>query len=58
MVVFEQGRPFKDGYRRFYLRRTPPGDDCAALQEVLQRRVARREWPRPELMLIDGAGRS
>lgn len=54
MVVFEQGRPFKDGYRRFYLRRTPPGDDCAALQEVLQRRVARREWPRPELMLIDG----
>lgn len=54
MVVFEQGRPFKDGYRRFHLRKTPPGDDYAALQEVLQRRAARRGWPRPDLMLIDG----
>lgn len=54
MVVFEQGRPFKDGYRRFHLDRTPPGDDCAALQEVLQRRAAHPEWPLPELMLIDG----
>ena len=54
MVVFEQGRPFKDGYRRFHLGRTPPGDDCAALREVLQRRLSHSEWPRPELMLIDG----
>ena len=54
MVVFEQGRSFKDGYRRFHLERTPPGDDCAALQEVLQRRSARSGWPRPELMVIDG----
>lgn len=54
MVVFEQGRPFKDGYRRFHLDRTPPGDDCAALQEVLQRRLSHSEWPAPELMLIDG----
>ncbi len=54
MVVFEEGRPFKDGYRRFHLRNTPPGDDYAALHEVLQRRAARRDWPRPDLMLIDG----
>ncbi len=54
MVVFEQGAPFKDGYRRFHLKRTPPGDDCAALQEVLQRRLGRTQWPLPELMVIDG----
>ena len=54
MVVFEQGRPFKDGYRRFHLRKTPPGDDYAAMKEVLQRRAARSGWPRPDLMLIDG----
>ena len=54
MVGFEQGRSFKDGYRRFHLERTPPGDDCAALREVLQRRAARSGWPHPELMVIDG----
>ena len=54
MVVFEQGRPYRDGYRRFHLGRTPPGDDCAALREVLQRRALHSEWPWPELMLIDG----
>ncbi len=54
MVVFEEGRPLKDGYRRFHLRKTLPGDDYAALQEVLKRRVLHRSWPLPDLMLIDG----
>ena len=54
MVVFEEGRPFKEGYRRFHLRKTPPGDDYAALQEVLRRRVSREGWPRPDLLLVDG----
>ena len=54
MVVFEQGRPYKDGYRRFHLRQAPPGDDYAAMKEVLQRRAARQGWPRPDLILIDG----
>ena len=54
MVVFEEGSPFKEGYRRFHLRKTSPGDDYAALQEVLRRRVSREGWPRPDLILIDG----
>jgi excinuclease ABC subunit C len=54
MVVFEQGRPHKGSYRHFHLRRTPPGDDYAALQEVIGRRFARTDWPLPELILIDG----
>lgn len=54
MVVFMQGRPYKDGYRHFHLRHAPPGDDYAALQEVIRRRAGRKEWPLPDLMLIDG----
>lgn len=54
MVVFEQGRPFKDGYRHFYLRNTPAGDDYAAMKEVLMRRAARFDWPQPDLLMVDG----
>ncbi len=54
MVVFEQGRPLNDQYRRFRLRKAPPGDDYAALQEVLGRRFSRQDWPKPDLLLIDG----
>ncbi|HOL16776.1 MAG TPA: excinuclease ABC subunit UvrC [Bacillota bacterium] len=54
MVVFEQGRPHKESYRHFHLRRTPPGDDYAALQEVLRRRAGHNEWPLPDLILVDG----
>ncbi len=54
MVVFKQGQPDKDNYRHFHLRQTPAGDDYAALQEVLWRRIARLDWPLPDLILIDG----
>jgi len=54
MVVFELGRPHKDSYRHFHLLWAPPGDDYAALQEVLQRRAAHSNWPLPDLILIDG----
>lgn len=54
MVVFEQGRPFTDGYRHFHLRQAPAGDDYAALQEVLSRRAIRSDWPLPDLILVDG----
>lgn len=54
MVVFREGRPARDQYRYFYLRHTPVGDDYAALQEVLRRRWAHKDWPRPDLILVDG----
>ncbi|NMA92679.1 MAG: excinuclease ABC subunit UvrC [Firmicutes bacterium] len=54
MVVFEKGRPRREHYRRFLLREAKPGDDYAALQEVLGRRLAREDWPEPNLLLIDG----
>ena len=54
-VAFENGRPDKSGYRRYRIREADPGDDYAALREVIRRRVGRRESePLPDLLLIDG----
>ena len=41
MVVFENGQPKKDGYRRFKIRDVPTANDYAMLQEVLRRRFKR-----------------
>ena len=38
MVVFEGGAPKKSDYRRFNIREVDPGDDYAAMSEVLMRR--------------------
>ncbi|NLJ57090.1 MAG: excinuclease ABC subunit UvrC [Firmicutes bacterium] len=54
MVVFLQGQAVKDEYRRFKIRTAAPGDDYAALTEMLQRRFSRGDWPRPALVLVDG----
>jgi excinuclease ABC subunit C len=42
MVVFEGGAPKKSDYRRFTIRAVDPGDDYAAMGEVLARRYA--QW--------------
>jgi excinuclease ABC subunit C len=42
MVVFEGGVPKKSDYRRFTIREVDPGDDYAAMNEVLSRRYA--QW--------------
>ncbi len=54
MVVFHKGKPLKEGYRRFTVRDAAPGDDYAALAEVLQRRLQNEDLPLPDLLLIDG----
>jgi excinuclease ABC subunit C len=41
MVVFEEGRPARDQYRRFKIRTVEGPDDFASLQEVLRRRFTR-----------------
>jgi excinuclease ABC subunit C len=57
MVQFIDGRPFKDGYRRFRIKTVRGGDDFAALKEVVGRRYkhamgGEELWP--DLVLIDG----
>ena len=70
MVVFEGGAPKKSDYRRFTIREVEPGDDYAAMAEVLGRRYG--QWSKqaerspydaerdpsfaalPNLIVIDG----
>jgi len=57
MVVFRDGRPLKGDYRRFKVRAAAPGDDFAAMREVVHRRYGgslRGTMPEPDLVLIDG----
>lgn len=57
MVQFIDGRPFKDGYRRFKIKTVAGVDDYASLKEVVTRRYKRAmagEELWPDLVLIDG----
>jgi excinuclease ABC subunit C len=57
LVKFIDGRPFKDGYRRFRIKTVKGIDDYASLQEVVRRRyryAAEGEELWPDLILIDG----
>ena len=56
-VVYDQYRMRNSEYRRYNVTGIAPGDDYAALRDVLQRRyekVARGEGAVPDLILIDG----
>lgn len=55
MVVFENGAPNKDAYRRYKLK-TVEGkpDDFRSMQEVVSRRYQDDKLPRPDLIIIDG----
>ncbi|MBN1846125.1 MAG: UvrB/UvrC motif-containing protein [Sedimentisphaerales bacterium] len=57
LVCFIDGRPFKNGYRRFRIRQVRGIDDYAMIQEVLRRRYRKagaQEETFPHLILIDG----
>jgi excinuclease ABC subunit C len=54
LVTFVDGQPHRQDYKRFRIQTVPGADDYAMLREVLQRRFARRAWPLPDLLLIDG----
>jgi excinuclease ABC subunit C len=56
MVVFTDGMPNRDAYRRFKMNLTG-NDDYAHMREVITRRFGPShlsEWPMPDLLLIDG----
>jgi len=54
MVVFENGKPDKNEYRKFKIRTVIGSNDVGMLTEVLGRRFKRTDWPMPDLVLIDG----
>jgi len=54
MVVFMQGLPHKSSYRQFKIKGPSLPNDTAMMKQVLQRRLKHKEWPYPQLILIDG----
>jgi len=60
MVVFKDGEPDRDSYRRFKIKTVEGSNDFASLQEVLRRRLSKLgteeevHFPKPDLIIIDG----
>lgn len=54
MIVFENGDFDKNQYRLFKIKTAKPSDDLSALAETIKRRIRHREWPYPDLILVDG----
>ena len=57
VVTFIDGRPFKDGYRRYKIRNVCGQDDCAMIAEVVYRRYRRMKEEGavlPQILLVDG----
>jgi excinuclease ABC subunit C len=57
LVTFLNGRPWKDGYRRYRIKTVRGANDVAALSEAVERRFSRlfgEKKPLPDLVLVDG----
>jgi excinuclease ABC subunit C len=56
LVAAVDGKPFKDGYRRFRIRSVEGTDDFASVAEVMRRRFSEgpKRDPMPDLLVIDG----
>ena len=57
LVTFNDGKKYSRGYRRYRIESADPGDDYAAIYEVVHRRAKRlieSGKGLPDLMLIDG----
>ena len=57
IVVFENGKPARSGYRRFIIKTVEGANDFASMHEAVFRRYKRQiaeEKPLPQLIFIDG----
>lgn len=54
MVVFNNGEPDKDSYRKYIIRDNEFHDDYAYMQEVLTRRYSKKDMKLPDILLVDG----
>ncbi|MBI3616414.1 MAG: excinuclease ABC subunit UvrC [Candidatus Omnitrophica bacterium] len=54
MVTFVDGKPWKDGYRRFKIKTVAGIDDYAMMREIVRRRYRAAGTDVPDLVVIDG----
>ncbi|HEY5139698.1 MAG TPA: UvrB/UvrC motif-containing protein, partial [Methylococcales bacterium] len=55
MVVFRNGRPDKDEYRKFKIKTVKGANDIAMMSEVLNRRFGNNhDWQMPTVIVMDG----
>ncbi|MCL5003695.1 MAG: GIY-YIG nuclease family protein [Patescibacteria group bacterium] len=54
MVVFINGLPQKEEYKRFKVKNVKGINDYQMMAEVLSRRSKHDNWPKPDLVLVDG----
>lgn len=53
MIVFSNGQPDNQEYKRFKIKFTYKPNDYEMLREIVARRF-KNEWPLPDLMIVDG----
>ncbi len=53
-AVLKGDAPSKPDYRLFKIRGVKESDDIASLREILLRRFSHKEWPLPNLIVVDG----
>lgn len=53
-VVFENGVPRKEDYRKYKIKTVKGVDDFASIKEVLSRRLKHTEYKEPDLLIVDG----
>ncbi|MEO0143300.1 MAG: helix-hairpin-helix domain-containing protein, partial [candidate division WOR-3 bacterium] len=55
-VAFRDGKPFKQRYRRYKIKRVSGQNDFAMIQEIVQRRITdiKESKELPDILLIDG----
>lgn len=54
MVVFLEGQSEKSEYKKFKIKSISGANDIAMMMEVLSRRANHKEWPTPDLIVVDG----
>ncbi|OGF64763.1 hypothetical protein A2661_01620 [Candidatus Giovannonibacteria bacterium RIFCSPHIGHO2_01_FULL_45_24] len=54
MAVFADGKIQKNCYRLFKIRSIKTSNDPAMLREIIFRRLRHKEWPYPQVIIVDG----
>ena len=54
MTVWQNNDFDKSAWRLFKIKNEKARDDLAMLEEVLKRRLKHRDWPMPQVLIVDG----